>query len=298
VKKIYRHTAVLLFLVLGASGGAPAEAKMTVFASILPQRYFIEQIAKDRVEVRVMVEPGANPATYEPKPRQMVELTEAAAYFAIGVPFERTWLHKIAAANPAMKVVHTDRGIEKIPMAAHHHENGSHRENAAPHVNGIPDPHIWNSPPLVMIQARNIFAALVEIDPPHLDIYAENYRAFVQTLVELDAELMKMFSRKGRNDRFMVFHPSWGYFAQAYGLTQVPIEIEGKAPKPMQIRELIEHARQTDTRVVFVQPQFSTQQAEVIAREIGGRVVFADPLAPDWDANLRMQARTFRDAME
>jgi len=287
-----------LFLLLGASVGAPAEAKMTVFASILPQRYFIEQIAKDRVEVQVMVEPGASPATYEPKPRQMVELTEAAAYFAIGVPFERAWLHKIAAANPSMKVVHTDRGIEKIPMAAHHHGNDFHKENTHPHAHGIPDPHVWPSPPLAMIQARNIFAALVEIDPAHLDAYAKNYRAFVQTLTELDTELMKMFSRKGRNDRFMVFHPSWGYFARAYGLTQVPIEIEGKVPKPAQVKDLIEHALEHDVRVVFVQPQFSTQHAEFIAREIGGRVVFADPLAPDWAANLREQARAFRTAIE
>lgn len=287
-----------MLFVLGATTGSSAEAKMTVFASILPQQYFIEQIAKDRVHIRVMVEPGASPATYEPKPRQMVELTEAAAYFAVGVPFESAWLHKIAGANPAMKVVRTDRGIEKIAMDVHPHENDLHGEKAGPHAHGIQDPHIWTSPPLVMIQARNIFTALAEIDPAHLDIYAENYRAFMQTLVKLDTELMTMFSRKGRQDRFMVFHPSWGYFARAYGLTQVPIEIEGKAPKPAQIKELIEHARENDIRIIFVQPQFSTQQAEFIAREIGGRVVFADPLAPDWAANLREQARAFREAME
>ena len=91
--------------------------KLLVFVSIVPQKYFVQQIVRDLVDVRVMVQPGASPATYEPKPGQMVDLSKSKAYFAIGVPFENAWLKKIAAANPNMKVVHTDQGIRKIPMA-------------------------------------------------------------------------------------------------------------------------------------------------------------------------------------
>ena len=95
----------------------------------------------------------------------------------------------------------------------------------------------------------------------------------------------------------MVFHPAWGYFARAYGLQQVPIEIEGKNPKPALLKELIVHAREKGIRVVFVQPQFSTKSAEIVAREIGGRVAFADPLAEDWLANLAAVAAGFRAAL-
>jgi zinc transport system substrate-binding protein len=84
----------------------------------------------------------------------------------------------------------------------------------------------------------------------------------------------------------MVFHPSWGYFAKDYGLAEVPVEIEGKDPKPSQLRELIEHAREKNIRVVFAQPQFSQKNAKIIAREIDGEVVFADPLAENWADNL------------
>jgi zinc transport system substrate-binding protein len=95
----------------------------------------------------------------------------------------------------------------------------------------------------------------------------------------------------------MVFHPSWGYFAHAYGLKMVPIEIEGKEPKPAQLRELIEHARENGIKFVFVQPQFSARSAKLIAGEIGGQVVFADPLAEDWADNLRGVARKFETAL-
>jgi zinc transport system substrate-binding protein len=264
-----------------------------VFASILPQRYFIQQIAGDRVEVRVMVAPGANPATYEPKPRQMAALSMASAYFAVGVPFERVWLNKIAAAHPSMKIVHTDDGIEKLPMAVHAHgpAHGTAEE-------GSLDPHIWTAPPLVMMQARHILTALLEIDPAGRGEYPQRYKAFIRELAELDTELLQTFSDPNRLDRFMVFHPSWGYFAQAYGLIQVPIEVEGKSPKPAQLAALIEEARKNRVRVIFAQPQFSVESARIIAREIGGRVIFADPLAADWAQNLRRQAAALRAALQ
>ena len=95
----------------------------------------------------------------------------------------------------------------------------------------------------------------------------------------------------------MVFHPAWGYFADTYGLKQIPVEIEGKNPKPAQLMALIEYANQNDIKVIFVQPQFSAKSAEVIARGIGGHVVVADPLAADWAANLRKVSREFKAAL-
>jgi ABC-type multidrug transport system fused ATPase/permease subunit len=76
----------------------------------------------------------------------------------------------------------------------------------------------------------------------------------------------------------------------------VPIEIEGKDPKPAQLKELIHHAREHGIKVVFVQPQFSAKSAEMVAREIGGQVVAADPLAADWAENLREVGRRFKAA--
>jgi zinc transport system substrate-binding protein len=263
-----------------------------VFVSILPQKYFVKQIGKDRVDVRVMVQPGASPATYEPKPKQLVELSKTDIYFSIGVPFEKVWLKKITAANPRMKVVHTDHGIEKIPMAADvHHDQEKH------HNHGIPDPHIWLSPPLVKIQAHTILSALQQVDPSHGTVYQTNYREFVSRIHELDGQLKTLFAEK-QGLRFLVFHPAWDYFARAYGIEQVPIEIEGKEPKPAQLKELIEYARENRITVIFVQPQFSAKSADLIAKEIGGQVAFADPLAEDWMANLREVADKFEAALK
>ena len=268
-----------------------AASKLSVYVSISPQKFFVQQICKELADVQVMVPPGASPATYEPKPRQMAAISKTRLYFSIGVPFESAWLRKIAGTNPAMAVVPTDRGIQKLPMAVHHH----HEDQTEPE-HGILDPHIWLSPPLVMIQARTILEALQAADPAHRSVYESNFNAFMSQLSELDAELKGLFAdRSGR--QFMAFHPSWGYFAQAYGLKQVPIEIEGKEPKPAHLRELIEHAREDNIQAVFVQPQFSARSAKLIAGEIGARVIIADPLAEDWAENLRAVARKFESAL-
>jgi zinc transport system substrate-binding protein len=288
-----------------------ASDKLPVFVSIVPQKFFLEQIGKDLVEIRIMVQPGASPATYEPKPKQMKDLMTTKLYFAIGVPFENAWLSKIAATNPQMKIVHTDQGIEKLPMVSHHHHEDGDEDHGAeetehsdaghssePHSDVTElDPHIWLSPSLVKIQARTILNALVEADPVHRSIYENNFREFVGRIDQLDTDLKKTFSG-ARGLKFMVFHPAWGYFAHDYGLTMLPVEIEGKDPKPAQLMELIRHAREEGIRVVFVQPQFSSKSAEMVAGEIGGKVAVADPLAEAWIENLRTVADSFKAALK
>lgn len=289
IKRVY---VVLTILVIGILiFSTPVFGKVAVFVSIAPQKYFVQQICKELADIQVMVPSGASPATYEPKPRQMAAISKTRIYFSIGVPFEKAWLKKIAAANPDMAVVPTDRGIIKQPIAVYHH----HEDEKQPE-HGTLDPHIWLSPPLVMIQARTILKALQETDPIHRSVYENNYRAFMSQLSDLDAEIRTIFSGRS-GQQFMVFHPSWGYFAHAYGIKQVPIEIEGKESKPAQLRALIEHAREDGIKFVFVQPQFSARSAKLIAREISGQVVFADPLAEDWAGNLRAVARKFETAL-
>lgn len=300
---------LLLFFLLISCGGitlttaASSKEPITVCVSIVPQKYFTEKIGGTLVDVNVMVEPGSNPANYEPKPRQMVALAKTMIYFSIGVPFENAWLDKIAAANPKMQIVRTQKGIEKIRMKRHiGHHDGDHPQEvqkrsddhtAKPHQHGIKDPHIWLSPPLVMLQARNILHALTNADPAHRSVYETNYKIFINEIVDLDAELRIMFAENLGHKEFMVFHPAWGYFADAYGLSQIAVEIEGKEPKPADLKHLIEYARKRGIQVVFVQPQFSTKSAAVIAGAIQGQTVFADPLAPDWAENLRRTGTKF-----
>ena len=169
MKKVVISGLLVLFLSIAQITLA---RPLKVFVSILPQKYFVDKIGGDFVEVAVMVQPGASPATYEPKPKQMVALAKSDLYFAIGVPFEKTWLPKIVATNSKMHIVYTQVGIEKRAMKSHHahQEESKHHygktEHGQDHHMGK-DPHVWLSPPLVMQQARNILNGLETLDPTH-----------------------------------------------------------------------------------------------------------------------------------
>ena len=267
---------------------------LPVFVSIPPQKYFVEKIGGNRVSVSIMVTPGSNPHNYEPKPNQMTALSKAKIYFAIGITFEDAWLSRFSDINPKMRIVHTEEGIEKISMAPHEHHRDGDREHASMHKDdqGARDPHVWLAPMNGLIMAKNILKALQDQDPSSSLIYNDNYKEFVREIENLDAELKRLFADK-KGMKFMVFHPAWGYFAKAYELVQVPIEVEGKEPKPAQLNELIKLAKKEKITVIFAQPQFSARSAETIAKEIGGKVVMADDLAANWAENLRDQARRF-----
>jgi zinc transport system substrate-binding protein len=300
-----RRLAFLLCLVsvIWASQTCRATEPIPVTVSIPPQKYFVERIGGNAVKVSVLVPPGANPATYEPKPSQMKALAVSRIYFAIGVPFERVWLKKITAVNPKIRMLHTDRSIQKLKMASHVdpygqiYEESSNLSHENSHLEKGLDPHIWLSPALVKKQALVISHALISVDPPHKKFYMENFKAFQADLDRLDAEIRAIFARKGRANEFLVFHPSWGYFAEAYGLKQVPIEVEGKEPHAAEMARLIKLAKEKGIKVIFVQPQFSTKRAEAIAKEIGARIVIADPLREDWIQNLREVAKKFDAAL-
>ncbi|WP_319468602.1 metal ABC transporter solute-binding protein, Zn/Mn family [uncultured Pseudodesulfovibrio sp.] len=290
-------TGLLLFCLTVTGFPIATHAGTSVFVSILPQKYFVEKIGGDLVNVSVMVMPGASPATYEPSPKQMAQLSTASAYFSIGVPFENTWLHRIAGANKSMPVIHTDKGITKRPMqTGHGHENETGNHD---HGHGILDPHVWLAPDLVQIIARNIYAALVGLDPANKSVYTKNYAKFMAEIARLDSDILQQIDSLPKDKRsFMVFHPSWGYFAHQYGLQQIPIESEGKSPSPRDLAEIIRIGRELKVPAVFVQPQFSEKSAKVIAHEIGANVVPLNPLAEDWENNLRTAAKAFRKALQ
>jgi zinc transport system substrate-binding protein len=162
---------------------------------------------------------------------------------------------------------------------------------------GEPDPHIWLSAPEIEILAYNIFDALVRADPVYKTLYKINLDQFIKELEEVHVTLQKLL-KPYRGRSFFVFHPSFGYFADAYGLKQIPIEIEGKSPTPRQIEALIKEAKRQNVRIIFVSPQFSQKSAGIIARAIGGAVVPINPLEKNALKNLEDIALKIQSSLE
>ncbi len=271
---------ILLFLLLSVI----MWAKAVVSVSILPQKYFINQICGDLCDTEVMISKGSSPATYEPKPKQMLALQKSIAYFAIGVGYEKNWLEKFKKIYPNLTIVKTQKGIKKSSLTHHHdsfHGNDFDKENGL-------DPHIWLDPILVKIQAENIANALISLLPRHEVLFKKNLQDFLQRLDKINIQISQFFEGK-KNKTFLLYHPSWGYFAKRYGLTQIAIETEGKEPKAKDLQNFI--VKYKDFKAIFVQPQFSLKSAKLIANAIGCEVKILDILSQNWEEEMLKNAK-------
>ena len=282
------------------AGAEPGEQRIRVAVSIPPQRYFVESIGGQRIaEIHVLVEPGYSPATYDLTAEDMRSIASSDLLFAIGVPFEQTWIPRIESANPGLRVVETHSGIERLPIDRSGQEpgHGDPGEDDHHHHDGEPDPHIWLSPALVHHQVGAIAGALSELDPEGSEYYSANLAVFDDQLDSL-SEQISVILEPVSGAAFMVYHPSWGYFADEFGLVQVPVEAGGDEPSPSETADLLELARRLEIRAIFVQPQFGTRAAELLAAELDVRVVVLDPLAADWRENLLRTAEELRGHLE
>jgi zinc transport system substrate-binding protein len=265
MRKIFVFGLLFLMVLAGCQAEKPEEDEnLQIFVSILPQKFFVEQIAKDKAEVSVLVKPGAGPDNYEPTMAQVQNLNQASLYLRIGVPFEEAFLPKIKAQNQTLKIVDTREGIEIKDK----------------------DPHIWLSPELVKIQAQTITTALIDASPKDEEFFKSNLKQFLQEIEKNQQEIQAIL-KNAKNKKFLIFHPALSYFASEFNLTQIPIETEGKEPGIKELNRVIETARQEKIKIILVEPQFSQKKAKAIAEQINGQVREIDPLSEDYFNNLK-----------
>jgi len=269
--------ALITLLLISCGSERRGPVKPMVVTSVTSQAYFVRRIGGDAVNVRVMIPPGANPASYEPTMEQMRALAKAALYVQIGhphFPFEKAWLHTLISGRSELIVVNSSKGID------------FHEE----------DPHIWVSVKNARAISKNIASGLKKIAPQHGEEFDRNLDRFLRETEDLDREIRAALAGI-QGKRFYVFHPAWYTFATEYGLQQVAIEQDHKEPSPHDLQKIIEQAKSDGAKTIFVQPQISQTSARLIAREIGGDVVQIDPLGEDWIASMRHAAQSIARAL-
>lgn len=279
MKYISLFSLLLAVVLIGCQREPVSADKRVITVTIEPQRFFTEQLAGDKFTIRCMVSDGNSPETYDPTPQQLVGLAQSEAYFRIGlIGFELSWMDKLKANAPQMKVFDVSEGVDFISDEAHSHEaRDGHAVGA--------DPHIWNSPANARIIARNMCRALCQLDSANQNFFQARLDSLELLINHTDSLVRALLSDvPGRS--FVIYHPALTYYAHDYGLRQYCIEDHGKEPSPAHLQQLIDFCRKEKIRVVFVQKEFDSRNAELIAREIGARVVTINPLNYHWDDEL------------
>jgi zinc transport system substrate-binding protein len=257
-------------------------AKTNVVVSIAPLKTFVEKIGGEKIDITLMVPQGSSPHTYEPKPSQMKAITQAQIYFSIEVEFEKVWLEKFKNQNRSLVISDVVYDMNKSTISDHHHDE----EKQCKHIHGEIDPHIWVDPIEVKHIVKNIYQTLAKADSNSSDYYKKNLNSYLKELDELDSKIKEILKDVPKNATFMVFHPAWGYFAKRYNLTQLSVEVEGKSPKMKALIGLMKKAKTEKVQAIFTQPEFADKSAQVIANNLGIKVIKASPLASNWAENL------------
>lgn len=290
MKQLIYAILVCIFLMFGNScsnRSAKEMQKPTVSVTIEPLRYFTEAIVGDKFSVISMVPKGSSPETYDPTPQQLVALGNSEAYLRIGhIGFEQTWMDRLTANAPGMKVFDTSEGIDLI-----HEGNGQHGGHN--HAGGV-EPHVWTSSKNALIIAGNIYRALCSIDSVNSSYYARRLDSLNNVILKTDTEIRTLLSDADRT--FMIYHPALSYYARDYGLQQISIEKEGKEPSPSYLKELMDVCKNEDIHIIFIQPEFDVRNAEIIAKQTNTKVVPINPLSYEWPEEMLAVAEALHNA--
>lgn len=275
----------VLLLATSCKTGSDTVDRPVISVSILPQKYFIEQLAGDLVEVNVMIPPGASPATYEPTVSQLGRLNRSKLYLRIGyVGFEKSWMDRISSVNPDMKIVDLSVGVDVI-LEDSEEVDGTEDDHHGHSHYGV-DPHIWMSAVNARIIAHNIYNELVLLFPDQKESLQQRLSHFSLSLDTLHQAIINELEGV-ENRKFMIYHPALTYYARDYGLEQFSLEIEGKTPSPAHMKRMIDLAAQHQISKILIQNQFDRKNAEVLAKETGSQVIPFDPLDLRWGEQMR-----------
>lgn len=240
----------------------PSE-NIIVLTSFYPLYEFASQVGQDNVDVSLLVPSGVEPHDWEPTIHDIQRMQQADLVIINGIGFEN-WIENIDEINSRALIVDTSKGVEIMSTVDERLEG---------------DPHIWLNPVMAKIQVQNIAKSLIQVDPENKKIYQENADKYITKLDSLDAKIKDEL--KGCKTDFIAFHNAFSYFAIQYGLNQHTI-VKTNAPNaestPKTLENLINQAKEFETNVIFTEERVDTRTSQVIANELGGRVLVLSPL--------------------
>ncbi|MGR3912281.1 MAG: zinc ABC transporter substrate-binding protein [Candidatus Rhabdochlamydia sp.] len=260
----------LFCVVLSSCSREIKPSQSSILVTIPVYAAVVETLTDHLIDVQVLVPPGSDPHTYEPKPDQIRHFTEAKVWFRIGESIEAKMVSFLEGYG--VDIINLSEGKKMLCEEAHHHHGHHHHHEEK-------DLHLWMDPTLLAEQVGDIRDHLIPHFPHMKRQIEQNAASMIEKLSQLDRELAaKLLPFKGYS--LMVSHPAFGYFCNRYHLHQISIEIEGKDPLPQDIAMLmqVDHAKLIP--FIIIEPQYSSKGATLIGEKLSLTCEEIDPYSP------------------
>ena len=277
---------LMVFLMMLSGCGVSKNKEKTekdnflVAVSIPPEEEFVRRVCEDKAEILTLIPPGSSPETYEMSPKDIARLSESDVYFSIGVPAEEA---SIMPSAEDLNDVQLDEYVKQFYLDLT--------------LDGGRDPHVWLSAKRAIAMVEKIAQSMAILDVENKDFYFKNANEYISELMATDGEIRDLIENSNTRD-FIVFHPSFGYFADEYGLNMYALEKDGKEPSVAQMAQMVDFSKELGINAVFYQSESDSSRARVFAEEIGAKAVELSPLAENYKENLLSMAKTIVGANE
>ncbi len=245
------------------TNGTPKEDTTIIATSFYPMYIMTKNIAGDIPDVRVinMTKPTTGCLHDYQLTTDDLKNVEKARFFVINGAGMESFMDKVIAQRPDLKIITASNGIELI-------KDESEGEN----------PHVWVSVSMAIRQVQNISEQLAAADPVHAQAYKTNAAVYLAKLEDLRVRMHQGLDGIKQKD-IITFHEAFPYFAQEFNLNiAAVVEREpGSEPSAEEIAETVVLVREAGIKAVFAEPQYSPKAAETIASETGIQVSYLDP---------------------
>jgi zinc transport system substrate-binding protein len=252
-----------------APGSSPK--KLTIVTTLFPLYEFAKAVAGDKAEVKLLLPPGVEPHSFEPKPDDMVRVSKADLVVYTN-EFMEPWavkMLKTIATKPV--IVDCSKGVALIKSGPEEDAGPAHEGE---HHGGV-DPHIWLDFTNAQIMVQNIADGLIAKDPANKAFYQANAQAYQQELKKLDQDYQVGLGNCAKRVFLHGGHFAFGYLAKRYGLSYRSAQAinPDSEPTPSKIAELIREMRSNGLKFVYSEELLSPATAEMIAKETGATVL-------------------------
>ena len=264
----------IIFVVLGnTNNNTQTTEQITVVTSLFPQYDFVKQIGKEKVNVQILLPPGAESHTYEPTPKDIVNINDADMFIFTSDVME-PWADKIANSIDSDTVIlQAAKNIDLIEME-HHHEGENEQEKE--HEAHKYDSHVWLNPQYAIKMVENITEELCKISPENAEYFRDNAKAYIEELKKLDEEIEGTIANSKRNKLVFGGEFAYIYFIERYGLEHATAYDgcgEGAEPSVAKIKHIVDTIKGEQIPVIFYQELSTGKIANMIADETNAKAL-------------------------
>jgi zinc transport system substrate-binding protein len=247
-----------------------ADGKLIVTAVNFPPFDFVRRIAKDKVNIKLLLPPGAESHSFEPSPRDIITVQNSSLFIYVGGESE-SWVERILETMDTSKMI-IIKMMDLVDAVEEEIVEGMEAEDEEEET--AYDEHVWTSPQNAILIVKAINTALCEADPGNADFYGKNTDVYIEDLARLDAAFKAVV--KGAKRKTIIFADRFPfrYFADAYGLkyfAAFPGCSTETEPSVATVAFLIDKVKAEKIPVVFHIELSNERMADTICGETGAK---------------------------